>query len=90
MSLHILSQGPAQKSALQSCLTAAEDGDALILIGEGVLNALSPLNHLSCYALHEDIIKHGLSEQIPDSITMIDYPEFVSLCTQYSPICSWF
>lgn len=90
MTLHILSCRPEQHEALENCLRAACAGDQLLLIGEGVYNAICPPAHLTCYAINEDIQKHQLIDKIDRSVTIIDYDKFVQLACQCKPVCSWF
>lgn len=90
MTLHILSCGALQGNALQNCLNSSVAGDIVVLIGDGVYNALSPPAHLLCFALEDDITKRSLNESIDKTVTLIDYPEFVELVSQHTPVCSWF
>jgi tRNA 2-thiouridine synthesizing protein B len=96
--LHLLAHSPFNDSRLDSCLPLLADGDGLLLSGDAVY-ALQPgspvlqtLQQLSAgimiHALQEDLLARGLN-QPPERITVVDYPAFVELCTQYSRVNSW-
>ena len=92
MTLHIVSKSPFSSSALSDCANAVRDGDALLLIEDGVyaLNGQMPekLAAGKLYCLAADASARGLA--VPDSIEAIDDARWVSLCTEHHPIVSWF
>ncbi|SDZ83112.1 sulfurtransferase complex subunit TusB [Microbulbifer marinus] len=92
MTLHIVSKSPFSSTALSDCLDAFGDGDALLLIEDGVYAlsgrmaeqpAVKPV-----YCLAADAAARGL--QIPASVTAVDDAGWVALCTEHNPIVSWF
>ncbi|WGL16992.1 sulfurtransferase complex subunit TusB [Microbulbifer bruguierae] len=91
MTLHIVNQSPFAGSALSDCLDAFSDGDALLLIEDGVYGASGNQDRLptsSVYCLSTDALARGV--EIASGITAIDDEGWVALCTGHNPIVSWF
>ncbi|QKX18378.1 sulfurtransferase complex subunit TusB [Microbulbifer sp. YPW1] len=92
MTLHIVSQSPFSGSALNDCLAAFTDGDALLLIEDAVYAANGPtltqLKGKSVYCLQPDAVARGIP--VDPAIEAIDETRWVSLCTEHNPIVSWF
>ncbi len=97
--LHIINKSPSSSNALANCLRLAADGDAILLIEDGVLAALvnTNLKHLTpatlkkytFFVLKPDIEARGIIDNILPAIKLIDYDGFVELTLQYHPIQSW-
>lgn len=91
MTLHIVNQSPYNSTALGDCIAAFRDGDALLLIEDGVY-ALSGMSEDIAvgpvYCLADDARARGLA--VPQSIRAIDDVRWVELCTEHQPIVSWF
>lgn len=95
--LHILSHSPFADSRLASCLRLLGADDALLLSGDAVyalqpgtanLQALQLMPaSVALYALDEDLAARAL--QPPERAQVVDYPEFVELCTRYAKVNSW-
>ncbi|RIA36024.1 tRNA 2-thiouridine synthesizing protein B [Ectopseudomonas oleovorans] len=95
--LHILSHSPFADSRLASCLRLLGASDALLLCGDAVyalqagtanLQALQLMPaSVALYVLDEDLSARGL--KAPDRTQVVDYPEFVELCTRYDKVNSW-
>lgn len=95
--LHILSHSPFADSRLASCLRLLGASDALLLCGDAVyalqagtanLQALQLMPaSVALYALDEDLSARDL--KVPDRTQVVDYPEFVELCTRYDKVNSW-
>lgn len=92
MSLHIVSKSPFSSTALADCLAAFTDGDALLLIEDGVYALAARTSDAPAvgpvYCLESDARARGL--EIPDSVEAIDDAHWVALCTEHNPIVSWF
>ncbi|WP_323844467.1 sulfurtransferase complex subunit TusB [Microbulbifer magnicolonia] len=92
MTLHIVSKSPYSSNALADCIGTFAEGDALLLIEDGVYAlsgrmpegiAVSPV-----YCLRADVEARGLT--VPASIQAIDDGRWVQLCLEHNPIVSWF
>ncbi|GAA5442583.1 protein TusB [Microbulbifer sp. NBRC 101763] len=96
MTLHLVSKSPFSSSALRDCLQSFAEGDALLLIEDGVYalrhDALQTLQNSAVYCLEADAAARGQRElaAIVSGIKMIDDAGWVKLCTQHNPIVSWF
>ena len=93
--LHIVNRSPSEGRALATALALLRDGDALLLIEDGVIAAgltppaLSSLSErkISLYALGPDLLARGLTAA--RRINVIDYTGFVELTTQYKTLRHW-
>ena len=92
MTLHIVSKSPYNSTALGDCIAAFGEGDALLLIEDGVyaLSGYMPEDIAvgPVYCLEADVRARGL--QVPENFQAIDDAGWVSLCTEHNPIVSWF
>lgn len=88
--LHILNRGPNQTDLLQHCLDAYSDGDAILLIEDGVYWASehfsAQLNAYQCFALKPDLEARGVRSSLAESV---DDAGFVQLCVTHSRSVSW-
>ena len=94
--LHILSKSPYADASLDSCLNHWRDGDALILIEDAVVGALtegrfaSRLKGLALHVLTPDLEARGLSvKALVDGAAQVDYEGFVDLCVAQAASLSW-
>ena len=62
--------------------------DLVVMLEDGVYLALSEISQ--GYAIRADVEARGLSSRLPDQVQLIDYREFVRLCTQADKVCAWF
>ncbi|QFT54668.1 sulfurtransferase complex subunit TusB [Microbulbifer sp. THAF38] len=95
MTLHVVSKSPFSCQALHDCLQSLAEGDALLLIEDGVYalqhQALQSLHKTKIYCLSADSQARGLqTSSASDSVEMIDDTRWVQLCTEHNPIVSWF
>ncbi|MFA0812588.1 sulfurtransferase complex subunit TusB [Microbulbifer epialgicus] len=96
MTLHLVSKSPFSSSALCDCIKCFAEGDVLLLIEDGVYalrhGALQKLQNSAIYCLEADAKARGQQEltAIVSGVTMIDDAGWVKLCTQNTPIVSWF
>ena len=85
--------------SLSRCLSIASQGDAVLLIEDGVYAAMDntanrqtwetiPTN-MSCYVLVEDLAARGISDKMLAQVTPADWTLFVSLTTEYDKVISW-
>lgn len=95
--LHTVNQSPFDKPCLQQCLSQYREGDAIVLIGNGVYAALDsqPCKHACSdkviYAIKADIERRGLLERsLNKSLHIIDMNDFVRMCTEYDLVQSWY
>lgn len=77
-----------QQQQLAQVLELLQPQDALLLCGDaayGFARALQTQARL--FVLDEDAQARGL--QLPQSITRLDYAQFVRLCIEYAQVISW-
>ncbi|AUQ26994.1 sulfurtransferase complex subunit TusB [Dickeya zeae] len=94
--LHTLAHSPYH-SDLDALLRNVGSDDAILLLQDGVIAALSgaPFGErlqssgATVYALQEDVVARGLSEQISTTIVLIDYTQFVQLTVLHSRQLAW-
>jgi tRNA 2-thiouridine synthesizing protein B len=73
------------------------DGDALLLIQDGVLAAIEGSRHveiltntpIKVYALQDDIVARGLIGQISARIDVVSYTDFVNLTVKHASQMNW-
>ena len=97
--LHIVNKSPAQTRSLESCLRLAKDGQALLLIEDGVHAATTGLaascglaqaaKRLKVYALQPDLEARGVAGKLIEGVTTVDYGGFVDLVTEHTASQSW-
>jgi tRNA 2-thiouridine synthesizing protein B len=97
--LHIVNKSPFQTNALQTCISCAKDGSAVLLYEDGVYAALKgssvadtltgAMSKLSVYALESDVKARGIADKVIDGITLIDYAGFVDLACEKDQVSSW-
>jgi len=94
--LHIVNQSPFEKPCLKQCLDSFSSGDAIIFLENGVYSLLPDhtqapqLISKKCYAIKADIEARGLAGTQKSSTTLIDFKDFVQLCTEYDLVQSWY
>ena len=84
---------------LERCLGMLSQGDAVLLIEDGVYAAKDNMDNqqtweaipakVSCYALVDDLAARGISDKMLTQITPADWTLFVSLTTEYDKVISW-
>ena len=97
--LHIVNKSPSQTRTLDSCLRLSQDGQALLLIEDGVYAATSrspaaaavreALKRLKVYALQPDLEARGMHTAVLDGVTLVDYGGFVDLVAEHATSHSW-
>lgn len=91
--LHLLNESPFNTQALSDALLFITAEDGILLMGDAVYALTNQSLQLqlddtlaTLYALKEDALARAINT---DSIKVIDYEQFVLLCTQYSKVVSW-
>lgn len=91
--LHTVNKSAFGSEALASCLHVARSGDAILLLEDGVYNAVdvpAPVG-IRIYALQEDLQARGIAaEQLPSHVEPIAYKDFVALVCTHRRTVSWF
>lgn len=97
--LHIVNKSPSQTRSLESCLRLSQDGQALLLIEDGVYAATSrspaaeavrdAMKRLKVYALQPDLEARGVHTAVLDGVALVDYGGFVDLVAEHSTSQSW-
>ncbi|CBG91171.1 sulfurtransferase complex subunit TusB [Citrobacter rodentium] len=94
--LHTLRRSPWH-SDFSSLLRLLAEGDALLLLQDGVIAAIEGSRYLetlrnapiTVYALQEDIDARGLTGQISDSVVRVSYTDFVRLTVAHASQLAW-
>ena len=85
-SLHIVNKA----DALADCLPLLADGDALLLIEDGVYAACTAIDTpATCHALADDLEARGLTGRIETSVEILSYDGFVDLVERHQPVVTW-
>ena len=97
--LHIVNKSPLERNTLDSCLAAAQQGAALLLIEDGVYAATrghaaedklrAALSRLEIYVLAPDLEARGMAQSLADGVKQVDYAGFVELGAQHKNCQSW-
>ena len=100
MILHTVNRSPFGSDCLQSCLEIAAVDSGIILIEDGVYCALAnteltelistALTRHKIYVLTPDLQARGIADSILAGIETVDYVGFVTLCTQFDKVVSWY
>lgn len=85
--------------ALSRCLNLTVNGAGLLLIEDGVLNAVDGsrgermlreyADTLKLYVLQEDCLARGIIDLIPPYINITDYAGFVDLTVCHEKLINW-
>ena len=98
--LHTVNKSPFERNSLQSCITHANEGCAVLLFEDGIYGALqsteqselvtAAMSSIKFYVLGPDLKARGISEdKIISGVKVIDYDGFVDLVTEHSNTQSW-
>ncbi|MEA1888273.1 MAG: sulfurtransferase complex subunit TusB [Pseudomonadota bacterium] len=97
--LHTINKSPFDRNSLDSCLRVISDGDAILLIEDGVYAATgtsfsdtvkAAAQSHSVYVLGPDLSARGMKEDgIVEGVKVVDYEGFVDLVTEHDKINSW-
>lgn len=95
MILHTVNKSPLRYGSLASCLQFVAEGDALLLLEDGVYAAMRGADcglasrSGPVYAIAADVAARGLAGRLREGVEMIDYRGFVNLCTRYEVVKNW-
>lgn len=99
--LHTVNKSCLSANAFLSCLKVALPGDCVLLIEDGVYNAVTPSsNVVSAQERHtdirfcvlaEDLQARGIqSMNLPAHVDVVTYEDFVELTCAHARCVSWF
>ena len=98
--LHTVNKSPFSTQSLISCLGHCKEGDAVLMIEDGVYGGLegSGLSetvkglaaNVSLYVLDGDVTARGIApEKLLSEVKAVDYAGFVDLVAQHDRTQSW-
>lgn len=94
--LHLVNKSPYECTNLNTATGLMKDGDALLLIEDGVYAAIkggkaaSQINGLNVSVLGPDLAARGIAEdKLAGGVTVIDYTGFVDLVESNDKVQSW-
>jgi tRNA 2-thiouridine synthesizing protein B len=97
--LHTVNKSPYERVAAASAFSHLCEGDAVLLIEDGVLGArkggafarrIGEARGVSVYALGPDLEARGLKpEQLADGVKIVGYDGFVDLAASHGRVCAW-
>jgi tRNA 2-thiouridine synthesizing protein B len=97
--LHTVNKSPFGNGTLESCLSVAKAGSAVLLIEDGVYAALrgsavadtmtKAMGEVEIYALEPDVKTRGIQGKLLDGVKLVDYSGFVELATQHDRVQAW-
>ncbi|WP_275097333.1 sulfurtransferase complex subunit TusB [Sedimenticola hydrogenitrophicus] len=98
--LHTVNKSPYEKNSLDSCLSLASEGSALLLIEDGIYAALKgaakeprmkeAAQKMKLYVLGPDLKARGMAEdRVIEGIEVVDYAGFVDLAAAHDKVNAW-
>jgi len=95
--LHLVNKSPYERNSLSSCVGFVRDGDAVLLIEDGVYAAVKGGAAAAKFegladvsVLGGDLAARGLSEdKLVDGVKVVDYAGFVDLVEATDKVQSW-
>lgn len=98
--LHTVNKSPFATQTLQSCLDHAKDGDAVLMIEDGVYGAAkgtsmagaiaAKTGSITIYALSPDLEARGIeSGRLIEGVKSVDYAGFVELAAKHDRANAW-
>ncbi len=98
--LHTVNKSPLERNTLESAITHAVKGNALLMIEDGVYGAMrdthksdivsDAMDDISFYVMGPDLKARGIDEtRIIDGIKIVDYSGFVALVAKHDATQSW-
>jgi tRNA 2-thiouridine synthesizing protein B len=98
--LHTVNKSPFSNGTLLSCLNHAKDGDAILMIEDGVYGAAkgtamadavtARIGAVTVFVLEGDIAARGLNTaRLIEGITPVDYAGFVALAAEHDRTQAW-
>ena len=98
--LHTVNKSPFERGSMASCFTHLGEGDAVLLIEDGVVGArkgtvfatVLQQRPAGCaiYVLGPDLAARGMmSDDLVEGIEVVDYGGFVELAARNVRVCTW-
>lgn len=98
--LHTVNKSPFEKNALESCLSHAAGGSAILLLEDGVYAALAGTSTAArmaeaaklfkVFVLGPDLAARGMDAgRLIEGIGIVDYEGFVDLVAEHSTSQAW-
>jgi len=95
--LHIVNKSPSERGSLDSCLSKAKKGSAVLLIEDAVYAATQggpaaakiQASGLQVFALGPDLAARGMAGRVLDGVNVVDYGGFVDLVAEHGTCQSW-
>jgi tRNA 2-thiouridine synthesizing protein B len=94
--LHLVNKSPYERNSLDTCVGYCREGDAVLLIEDGVYAAISTvkaasrLSGLDVCVLGPDLQARGISEdKLVEGVKVVDYADFVDLVEAKDKVQSW-
>ena len=94
--LHLINKSPYERNSLAACAGYAKDGDAVLLIEDGVYAAIKGgkaadlLTGLDVSVLGADLAARGIStDKLVEGVSVVDYAGFVDLSIAKDKVQSW-
>jgi tRNA 2-thiouridine synthesizing protein B len=98
--LHTVNKSPLDRNALESAVSHATKGSAVLLIEDGIYGAMKgtaksalitdAIGDISFYVMGPDLKARGINEsKVIDGIKVVDYKGFVDLVAEHDATQSW-
>ena len=98
--LHTVNKSPFQTQTLLSCLNHCKDGDAVLMIEDGVYGGMAgtglseivaaKAGSVSLHVLTPDLNARGIDpSKLLDAVETVDYSGFVDLVAKHDRTQSW-
>lgn len=98
--LHTVNKSPLDRNALESAVTHAMKGSAVLMIEDGIYGAMKgtiksnivtdAIGDVSFYVMGPDLKARGIDEsKVIDGIEIVDYKGFVELVAKHKATQSW-
>lgn len=94
--LHVVNKSPYERNSLDTCVGFVQDGDAILLIEDGVYAAVkggkaaAKLAGLDVSVLGPDLAARGIAaDKLTDGLKVVDYAGFVDLSVAKDKVQSW-
>lgn len=94
--LHLVNKSPYERNSLSTAMGLMKDGDALLLIEDGVYAAIKGgkaadlLNGRKVSVLGPDLAARGFAEdKLVSGVEIVDYAGFVDLVEAHDKVQSW-
>ena len=98
--LHTVNKSPFSTQSLLSCINHAKDGDAILMIEDGVYGAAAgtgvagvvaeKAGSIKFYVLAPDLAARGIdTSRLLDGVEAVDYAGFVTLAAEHDRAQAW-